>query len=106
MENNTSFFRGRITLINSVLNSLPIYFLYIFKAPKKIIRKMVRIQRNFLWGGCEEKRKIAWVKWEVVCKPKLEGGLGVKDLEWFNIALLTKWRWRLIKGEMGYGYKF
>jgi hypothetical protein len=31
-----------------------------------------------------------------VCRPKVEGGLGVKDLKWFNISLLAKWRWRLL----------
>jgi hypothetical protein len=42
---------GRITLINSVLSSLPLYFFSFFKAPKCIIQQLVRIQRNFLWGG-------------------------------------------------------
>lgn len=90
---------GRLTLINSVLNSLPIYFMSFYKAPKKVINKIVSIQRNFLWGGSLGVRKIAWVKWERVCLSKKEGGLGVKNLEWFNKALLGKWRWRLLKGE-------
>lgn len=34
-----------------------------------------------------------------VCKPKEEGGLGVKNLEWFNLSFLAKWRWRLLKEE-------
>ncbi|GKV28721.1 hypothetical protein SLEP1_g37737 [Rubroshorea leprosula] len=41
-------------------------------------------------------RKIAWVKWDKVCRNKKEGGLGVKDLDRFNLALLGKWRWRLV----------
>jgi hypothetical protein len=39
-------------------------------------------------GGGEEAKKIHWVKWERVCKPKEEGGLGIKDLKLFNIALI------------------
>jgi hypothetical protein len=31
-----------------------------------------------------------------VCRPKKDGGLGVKDLRIMNISLLTKWRWRLL----------
>jgi hypothetical protein len=38
------------------------------------------------------------VKWEDICKPKNEGGLGVRDLRLVNISLLTKWRWKLLNG--------
>ena len=41
------------------------------------------------------KLKIAWVKWETVCLPKQNGGLGIKDIRTFNKALLGKWRWDL-----------
>ncbi|GKU89286.1 hypothetical protein SLEP1_g3443 [Rubroshorea leprosula] len=41
-------------------------------------------------------RKIAWVSWEKVCNSRKNGGLGVKDLDRFNMALLGKWRWRLV----------
>lgn len=47
-------------------------------------------------GGCEEGRKICWVKWDVVCKPREEGGLGIKNIRVFNLALLGNWRWRLL----------
>lgn len=52
------------------------------------------------WGN-SEKRKITWVRWEVVCKPREEGGLGIKNLDWFNLALLGKWRWTVLKEENG-----
>ena len=89
---------GRLSLINSVLASLPLYLFSMFKAPKKVLRELEKIQRNFLWGGNEEQKKISWVKWSQVCKPKCEGGLGVKNLYLFNLALLAKWRWRLLDG--------
>ena len=84
---------GRITLINSVLTALPIYLLSFFKVPKKVVNKLVSIQRNFLWGGGSEAAKIAWVKWDTVCLPKNKGGLGIKDLSKFNEALLGKRGW-------------
>lgn len=37
-----------------------------------------------------------WVKWELVCTSKDRGGLGVKNLGWFNESLLCKWAWRLL----------
>ena len=86
---------GRITLINSVLSALPIFLLSFFKIPKKVVQKIVSIQRNFLWGGHHEASKIPWVKWDIVCLPKNKGGLGIKDLSKFNEALLDKWGWEL-----------
>ena len=86
---------GRITLINSVLSALPICLLSFFRIPKKVVQKIVSIQRNFLWGGHQEANKIPWVKWDKVCLPKNKGGLGIKDLSLFNEALLGKWGWQL-----------
>ena len=70
---------GKITLINSVLNALPIYLLSFFKIPQKVINRLVTLQRNFLWRGDQDNKKIPWVKWDIVCLPKSKGGLGIKD---------------------------
>jgi exonuclease III len=40
--------RGRVTLINSVLSSLPLYFFSFYKAPSCVLKELVTIQRNFL----------------------------------------------------------
>jgi hypothetical protein len=91
---------GRIVLLNAVLNAIPIFFLSYMKMPMKVWREVVRIQRNFLWGGLSKKTSICWVKWEDVCKPKREGGLGVRNMRTVNLSLLAKWRWRLLlEGE-------
>jgi len=58
--------------------------------PKRVMRKIERIQR---WGKREGSGKIASVKWDKVCLPKEDGGLGVKNIRIFNTALLAKWRW-------------
>ncbi|KAE9589463.1 putative RNA-directed DNA polymerase [Lupinus albus] len=65
-------------------------------ASLNVIQSIQKIQRNFLWGETNCVRKIHWVKWDRVCKSKLEGGLGVKDIHFFNVALLGKWKWRLV----------
>lgn len=78
-------------LINSVLSSPPLYFFSFFKAHKKV-KELVRLQGQLLWDGDMENRKIAWVKWSKGSLPKDKGGLGIKNLEAFNIALLSKWR--------------
>ncbi|GLU01659.1 hypothetical protein SLE2022_189580 [Rubroshorea leprosula] len=92
---------GRITLINSVLSSLPVFWMSVYLIPKGTIHSLDKIRRGFLWGGAAGEKKINWVKWEQVCKVKKQGGLGVKDLRKFNIALLGKWWGRLVMAEKG-----
>jgi hypothetical protein len=64
--------------------------------PVKVWREVVKIQRNFFWGGLKNRKGICWVKWSEICKPKREGGLGIKDLRLMNNSLLAKWRWKLL----------
>jgi hypothetical protein len=95
-QNRYISFGGRVTLINSVLASLPIFYLSFMKMPVKVWKVLVSIQRNFLWGGASGKKKIAWVKWSDICRSKEKGGLGIRNLRLVNISLLAKWRWRLL----------
>ena len=80
----------RICLIKSVLTSVSLYYLSLYKAPTSICKSITRIQRRFIWDWGKEKKFISWVSWEVVCKPREEGGLGVRDIRKFNAALLAK----------------
>ncbi|GAU29496.1 hypothetical protein TSUD_360410 [Trifolium subterraneum] len=88
---------GRIVMINAVLNAIPIFHLSFLKMPVLVWKKVVRIQREFLWGCVRGGKKVSWVKWSVVCKDKAKGGLGVRDIRLVNISLLSKWRWRLLQ---------
>jgi hypothetical protein len=43
-------FGGRLVLINSVLNSILIFYMSFMKMPASVRKMVVRIQRDFLWG--------------------------------------------------------
>ncbi|GKV32332.1 hypothetical protein SLEP1_g40948 [Rubroshorea leprosula] len=92
---------GRITLINSVLSSLPVFLMSVYLLPKGTIKAIDKIRKSFLWGGEGERKRINWVSWKKVCLPKECGGLGVRDLGYFNLSLMGKWWGRLAAKEEG-----
>ncbi|GKV43650.1 hypothetical protein SLEP1_g50914 [Rubroshorea leprosula] len=68
---------------------------------KGILKSIDKIHRSFLWGGEGVVKIINWVSWERVCKQKEHGGLGVRDLRKFNLALMGKWWGRLATNGEG-----
>lgn len=52
---------GKVTLLNSVLNSIPIFLLSFFKTPKYVLEGIIKVQRDFLWGKGDGGRKVCWV---------------------------------------------
>lgn len=50
---------GRLTLINSVLDSLPTYMMSLFPIPAGVIQRLDNIRRNFLWQGKKEKKSLS-----------------------------------------------
>ncbi|CAJ2662883.1 unnamed protein product [Trifolium pratense] len=96
---------GRLVLIKSVLTSLPVYALSFFKAPSGIISSIESILIKFFWGGSENLRKVSWINWNTICLRKEYGGLGVRQLREFNLALLGKWCWRMLVDREGLWFR-
>ncbi|XP_057456943.1 uncharacterized protein LOC130747902 [Lotus japonicus] len=85
---------GRLTILKAALNSIPVYWMSLFKAPRGVIMEVEKIFRAFLWGKEERGKKMVWIPWNMICKSKAKGGLGLGHLAWKNKALLLKWAWR------------
>ncbi|GJT39045.1 hypothetical protein Tco_0938910 [Tanacetum coccineum] len=49
-----------------------------------------------LLGGNKDENKMAWVKWLIILNAFDKRGLNIGSLKAFNLALLQKWRWRLL----------
>ena len=92
---------GRITLTKSVLSSIPVHTMSSIALPVSTLIQLDKIARSFIWGSGEGIRKQHLVSWEKICKPKREGGLGIRSAKEMNIALLAKLGWRLLNTQDG-----
>ncbi|XP_024158077.2 uncharacterized protein LOC112165700 [Rosa chinensis] len=92
---------GRLTLVNSVTSSIPIYTMQTAKLPMSLCDKLDKLNRDFIWGDTTDRKKIHLVSWDVVCQPKQLGGLGIKKTEVMNQAMLAKASWRLFINDSG-----
>ena len=87
---------GREVLLKSVAQAVPTYSMSCFLIPKDICKKMRTVIANYWWGSSADNRHLHWQHWELLTRPKVDGGMGFKDLHMFNLAMLGKQGCRLI----------
>ena len=65
---------SRLVLINSVLTNLVLYMLSFFLVPKGVRKRLDYYRSRFFWQVDSEKKKYRLARWDVVCRPKDQGG--------------------------------
>lgn len=86
---------GRQVLTTSVLNAIPSFHFQLFYIPISAINNLDRVRRNFTWGHSYDSRKMHHANWDIIKLSKQDGGWGLKDLHFINMAFLGKQAWRL-----------
>ena len=92
-------FAGRLQLVGSVIYSIINFWMAAFRLPNMCIQEINRICSAFLWSGpvlSTQKANIAWID---VCKPKDEGGLGLRNLLEANRVSCLKLIWRILTAK-------
>ncbi|KAJ4806341.1 RNA-directed DNA polymerase (reverse transcriptase)-related family protein [Rhynchospora pubera] len=89
---------GKVVLIKSVIEPMVLYGIAGGPLPDSTVQKLNQKIRSFFWG-CNGSRRMQLLSWGVITKPKMKGGLGLRDISVINGAAVMKILWRLASKE-------
>jgi hypothetical protein len=82
---------GRLDMVNSVLSTLPTFYMAKIKLPLTMIEQIDKYRKHYFWNGSDlNNKKPPLVAWSVATRPKAEGGLDILNLKSQNDTLLLK----------------
>ena len=95
----TVSFAGRVQLVKLVIHSYLIYRLQSYKFPSPVIRILGKLMANFIW-----KNKLHACSCVSICRPKVEGGLGIRRLEDLCTVAGLELFWRCFRSDGIWSY--
>jgi hypothetical protein len=79
-----------------MIQALSTFSMSCFKLTKKVCKSLVSFIAKYWWSSSLDRRSLHWISWEILTSPKEKGGMGFRELELFNLAMLGKQGWKLM----------
>lgn len=97
---------GKLTMMKAILTAIPTYTVSCFQIPVGLCKRIQAVLTRFWWDNSNGNKKICWVSWERMMKPKAVGRVGFRDIQLFIQAMLVKLAWRIITVRIVYWLVF
>lgn len=81
---------GKLVLLKTAAQTIPNFWMNLFLIPDEICNTIQKTMNSFWWSNGGAGKGIRWFSWDKLCAAKTGGGLGFKELNKFNIAMLAK----------------
>ena len=87
---------GREVVLKSVIQAIPTFSMSCFLLTKKVCKQLTSSMARYWWSSSIDRRSMHWISWDKLATPKVQGGMGFREFQKFNLALLGKHGWRFL----------
>jgi hypothetical protein len=82
--------------IKACVQAIPTFAMSCFDLTKSLCEEMSTMICIFWWAQQDKDNKMHWLSWEKLTQSKKDGGLGLRDLYGFNLAMAAKQAWMMV----------